>query len=169
ARPVQRRVQEVPRAVTGEHPPGPVGAVGGRGQADDDDRGVRVAEGRDRLAPVLLVPEGGPLLPGHLLPPLHQAGARPAGDHLLLQPAELLVHPPEGRRRGLDGPPRATATVAGVPRRTRTKPTLVLLVRHGATPTTGSRLPGRAPGLHLSDTGRAQAEEAARRIAALAE
>src|SRR5690606_26614658 len=53
--------------------------------------------------------------------------------------------------------------------RTRTKPTLVLLVRHGATPTTGSRLPGRAPGLHLSDTGRAQAEEAARRIAALAE
>jgi probable phosphoglycerate mutase len=48
------------------------------------------------------------------------------------------------------------------------KPTLVLLVRHGQTPTTGASLPGRAPGLHLADAGRAQAEAAARRIAALA-
>ncbi|NBU06916.1 MAG: phosphoglycerate mutase, partial [Actinobacteria bacterium] len=29
-------------------------------------------------------------------------------------------------------------------------PTLVLLVRHGTTPTTGKVLPGRARGLHLS-------------------
>ena len=47
------------------------------------------------------------------------------------------------------------------------KPTLVLLVRHGQTPTTGASLPGRAPGLHLADTGRAQAEAAAARIAQL--
>lgn len=47
------------------------------------------------------------------------------------------------------------------------KPTTVLLVRHGQTPTTGASLPGRAPGLHLSDAGIAQAEAAARRIAAL--
>jgi probable phosphomutase (TIGR03848 family) len=47
------------------------------------------------------------------------------------------------------------------------KPTLVLLVRHGQTPTTGASLPGRAPGLHLADTGRAQAEAAAARIARL--
>jgi probable phosphomutase (TIGR03848 family) len=45
--------------------------------------------------------------------------------------------------------------------------TLVLLVRHGTTPTTGAVLPGRAPGLHLADTGVAQAEHAAARIAAL--
>jgi probable phosphoglycerate mutase len=45
--------------------------------------------------------------------------------------------------------------------------TFVLLVRHGTTPTTGIKLPGRAPGLHLSDEGRRQAEAAARRIAAL--
>ncbi len=45
--------------------------------------------------------------------------------------------------------------------------TLVLLVRHGLTPTTGRRLPGRASGLHLSDDGRRQAEATARRIAAL--
>ena len=36
--------------------------------------------------------------------------------------------------------------------------TLVLLVRHGLTPTTGVKLPGRARGLHLSDEGRRQAE-----------
>jgi probable phosphomutase (TIGR03848 family) len=47
------------------------------------------------------------------------------------------------------------------------KPTLVLLVRHGQTPTTGAKLPGRAPGLHLSDKGQAQAEAAAARIAVL--
>ena len=46
-------------------------------------------------------------------------------------------------------------------------PTLVLLVRHGQTPTTGSILPGRAPGLHLSDKGREQAEAVATRIEAL--
>lgn len=46
--------------------------------------------------------------------------------------------------------------------------TLVLLVRHGQTPTTGKHLPGRAPGLHLSDTGRGQAQAVADRIAALA-
>jgi probable phosphoglycerate mutase len=45
--------------------------------------------------------------------------------------------------------------------------TLVLLVRHGKTPTTGTTLPGRAKGLHLSDEGRAQAEAAAARIAPL--
>ena len=46
-------------------------------------------------------------------------------------------------------------------------PTLVLLVRHGQTPTTGKLLPGRAPGLHLADAGREQAARAAERIAAL--
>lgn len=45
--------------------------------------------------------------------------------------------------------------------------TLVLMVRHGQTPTTGTSLPGRAPGLHLADSGRAQAEAVAARIAEL--
>ena len=47
------------------------------------------------------------------------------------------------------------------------KPTLVLFVRHGQTPTTGATLPGRTPGLHLADKGVAQAQAAAQRIAAL--
>jgi probable phosphoglycerate mutase len=45
--------------------------------------------------------------------------------------------------------------------------TLVLLVRHGQTSTTGTVLPGRAAGLHLSDAGTVQAERAATRIAEL--
>src|ERR1700722_5178223 len=56
---------------------------------------------------------------------------------------------------------------------TPTKPkappsTLVLLVRHGATPSTGRLLPGRAPGLHLADAGREQASRLGERLAAWA-
>ena len=47
------------------------------------------------------------------------------------------------------------------------KPTLVLLVRHGQTPTTGKVLPGRARGLHLADKGHEQAAAVAERIASL--
>ena len=47
------------------------------------------------------------------------------------------------------------------------RPVTVLLVRHGTTATTGKVLPGRAPGLHLAEAGRAQAEAAAARIGAL--
>lgn len=42
-----------------------------------------------------------------------------------------------------------------------------MLVRHGVTPSTGKVMPGRAPGLHLSELGRTQAERAAERIATL--
>jgi probable phosphomutase (TIGR03848 family) len=47
------------------------------------------------------------------------------------------------------------------------KPTTIILVRHGTTPSTGAILPGRAKGLHLSDRGQAQAQAAAERIAEL--
>jgi probable phosphomutase (TIGR03848 family) len=46
-------------------------------------------------------------------------------------------------------------------------PTVVLLVRHGTTPTTGKMMPGRAPGLHLAEKGQAQAKVVAQRIAAM--
>lgn len=47
---------------------------------------------------------------------------------------------------------------------TRPTFTTVLLVRHGTTATTGSVLPGRAPGLHLAERGVAQAEHVAARL-----
>lgn len=43
--------------------------------------------------------------------------------------------------------------------------TVVLLVRHGTTATTGKVLPGRAPGLDLSDKGTGEAQVVASRIA----
>ncbi len=45
--------------------------------------------------------------------------------------------------------------------------TTILLVRHGATATTGSVLPGRARGLHLAENGEAQAEQVAQRLTQL--
>ncbi len=47
------------------------------------------------------------------------------------------------------------------------RPTTILFVRHGTTATTGTVLPGRAPGLHLSERGVAEAEEVARRLGEL--
>jgi probable phosphomutase (TIGR03848 family) len=62
------------------------------------------------------------------------------------------------------------AKVTKAPKAPKAPPqhTLVLLVRHGQTPTTGSTLPGRAKGLHLAEAGTAQAEAVAARIGALA-
>ena len=57
-----------------------------------------------------------------------------------------------------------------MPRTPKPKPTpatTVLFVRHGQTPTTGSVLPGRAKGLHLTDAGQQQAEAVAARLAGL--
>ncbi len=42
---------------------------------------------------------------------------------------------------------------------------MLVLVRHGSTPSTGRVLPGRAKGLNLSDAGRAQAATVAERLA----
>lgn len=70
-------------------------------------------------------------------------------------------------------PSRSTSNEKGASRRTGGRarvavpPTLVLLVRHGQTPTTGKLLPGRAPGLRLAEEGRTQAERAAERIGQL--
>jgi len=46
----------------------------------------------------------------------------------------------------------------------RPRSTVLFLVRHGVTATTGSVLPGRAPGLHLSEAGVAQASALADRL-----
>lgn len=59
-------------------------------------------------------------------------------------------------------PARPPRSKARVPASTR-----IILVRHGQTPTTGKSLPGRAPGLHLSDSGRAQAEAVAARLSGI--
>ncbi len=61
-----------------------------------------------------------------------------------------------------------TAAAKTGPRSARKAPpsTLVLLIRHGTTPTTGKVLPGRAPGLHLAEAGQQQAATVAERLRA---
>ena len=66
-----------------------------------------------------------------------------------------------GTKHGADAKKRADA------KRGTRAPAVVLFVRHGQTPTTGSVLPGRAPGLHLSPEGAEQARRAAERLAGL--
>src|SRR4051794_15382799 len=68
-----------------------------------------------------------------------------------------------------EGTPPEKATEATPPedKPPEVKPTLVLFVRHGKTPTTGTKLPGRASGLHLSPEGVKRAAAAARRIGRL--
>jgi probable phosphomutase (TIGR03848 family) len=53
-------------------------------------------------------------------------------------------------------------------RRPARSPTVVCLVRHGTTPTTGKVLPGRARGLHLADSGRSEAERAGEQFRGMA-
>jgi probable phosphoglycerate mutase len=62
--------------------------------------------------------------------------------------------------------PRASRATARTDR-AAPRGTLLLLVRHGQTPTTGATLPGRAKGLHLAETGHVQAGQVATRIAGL--
>jgi probable phosphomutase (TIGR03848 family) len=63
--------------------------------------------------------------------------------------------------------PAASETTAIIRKRRPPIITRVLLVRHGRTPTTGTVLPGRAPGLRLAEDGRKEAEATAERIGAL--
>ena len=71
-----------------------------------------------------------------------------------------------GFRRGTGHGQRASlATVA--PSTANEEATYLLFVRHGTTPTTGKVLPGRAPGLHLSDAGRAEAGAVGTRLGEL--
>jgi probable phosphoglycerate mutase len=65
-----------------------------------------------------------------------------------------------------DGPVPA-GTAPDDPAVSTSKVTTLLLVRHAVTAQTGPMLSGRAPGIDLSDTGRAQAEAVAQRLAAL--
>jgi hypothetical protein len=52
---VKNRVHEVAGAVAGERTPRPVGSVGARSEAEDEDAGVGIAESGDRFRPVFLI------------------------------------------------------------------------------------------------------------------
>ena len=83
--PMQRREQEVARAVAGEDPAGPVAAVRGRREPEDQHARGGIAEPLHRPAPVVPVAERRPLLARHLLAPLDQPRAAAAVDDRLIE------------------------------------------------------------------------------------
>ena len=104
---VQRGVQHVAGGVAGEHPPGAVGAVGGRGQAHEQHLGVGVAERRAGSPPVGLVGERRPPTgPGHVLSPTDETWAGPAhrDPRLQLRDAVGRGRQPSHLRRGARPP-----------------------------------------------------------------
>jgi probable phosphomutase (TIGR03848 family) len=87
----------------------------------------------------------------------------------LARARRAVYHHAHARRSTPSAAPESTVIIRKVGIRKRRQPvvTRVLLVRHGRTPTTGSVLPGRAPGLHLSEDGKKEVAATAERIAAL--
>ena len=83
--PVQRREQEVARAVAGEDPAGPVAAVRRRREPEDQHPRRRIAEALHRPAPVVPVAIRRPLLARDLLAPLHEPRAAAAVDDRLVE------------------------------------------------------------------------------------
>jgi hypothetical protein len=82
---VERRVEPVARAVAGEHPAGPVRTVRRRSEPDDDDPRARVAEARDRSAPVALAAIAARWIGRDALAPLDEPRAAAAIDDLRLE------------------------------------------------------------------------------------
>ena len=157
-RPVHRPEEPVARTVPREHPAGAVRPVRGRRQPEHKDPRRRIPEPGDAAPPVLTAAVGRSLVPGDRLAPLDEPRARPASCNLLSEVSE-----------GCEGIHAVTVgwQVAMTAKPPHSPSTLVLLVRHGLTPTTGKILPGRANGLHLSDKGLDQAYAAAVRISEL--
>ena len=81
--------EEVARAVAGKEASGTVGPVGGGGEAEKYDAGLRISEAGYGPPPVGLFRESGPLFSGYFLAPLYEARAAVAGDYLPFEDCEL--------------------------------------------------------------------------------
>ena len=80
ARFVQGSVEKIAGAVAGEHAPCAIRSVGGGGESENEQLRVRVAESRDRLAPILPLAIGTAFFEGDLFPVFHQTRALAASD-----------------------------------------------------------------------------------------
>ena len=81
----QGPIQPFAAAVAGKHSAGPVGAVRRRGQPNDQQPRLGIAEIRDRPAPVIAIKIGAPLFRGHLPAIVAEPGAPLAIDDLAVQ------------------------------------------------------------------------------------
>lgn len=88
---VEDAVKQVARFVAGEDAAGAIGSVGSGGEADDEQAGVGIAEGRDWSSPVFVGKVGAAPDTGDFGAMLDQARATAAGGDLLLQGSEPCV------------------------------------------------------------------------------
>jgi hypothetical protein len=99
-RAMQRGVQEVPRPIAGEHPPGSVRPVCRWCQTDDPDPRLGIAETGHRTAPVRLLRERAAFLDRHTRAIRAQFRATAATGDGRVEPREGGVpHPRNARRR----------------------------------------------------------------------
>lgn len=124
-------------------------------ETDDRNSGLWVAKTGDRLAPIVLICVRSTFGLSNIFAPCDQPRALPARFDLGCECDQVYCCQDDDD------------SVTQMAARKTPKPTVVLFVRHGQTPTTGKKLPGRAPGLHLGDKGVQQAEAAGARVAAL--
>ncbi len=85
ARFVQYRIEEVARAIAGERPSGAIGSVRARGQAQDEDASIGIAEGGHRLSPVIPLKISAAADAGYLLAVGAQPRAALAGNDAPVQ------------------------------------------------------------------------------------
>ena len=82
---IQRSIEPIAAAVAGEYSSRAVSTVRGRGEANDQEPGLGIAETRQRLGPIALALIPARRLLRHLLAPAHQARALPASDDSFLK------------------------------------------------------------------------------------
>ena len=85
ARAVQGFVEEISRAIASEHPSSAIGAVRGGSESQDQKGSMRVAESRDRVAPVGPLEKRGTLQASNGFPVLDEPGTFAATDDFLVQ------------------------------------------------------------------------------------
>jgi len=83
-------VEELAGFVAREHAAGTIRSVGSGSQAEDQDTGLRIAEGRHGLAPIFVVEIGSALHLGDVAAMVAEAGAESAGDDFTLKNREFV-------------------------------------------------------------------------------
>ena len=90
--PVEGFKKKVPTPVSCEHSTRAIGSMGTWGQPQDEHVGMPNSQRGNRFPPVGAVLECAPLLPGHPLPILYQAGAKTTSHNLFLNFADFACH-----------------------------------------------------------------------------
>src|SRR5688572_2066982 len=82
---VQRAIEPVAAAISGEHPSGAITAIGGRGKADNQKPRLWITETGERFCPICASAVTARWILRASFTPANQAGTPPALHHLCIQ------------------------------------------------------------------------------------